>query len=57
LDTAFTSHSGKGYDPCLLLLFGSGNEDLFETIEEETGEKRTVFEKNEKSRKMQMRKE
>jgi hypothetical protein len=41
---------GEGYNPCLLLLFYSGKEDLFETIKEETGEKRTTFEKIEKSR-------
>jgi hypothetical protein len=40
-----------------LLLFDSGKEDLFETIEEKAGEKRTIFEKNEKSKKMETRKE
>jgi hypothetical protein len=41
----------------LLLLFGSGKKDLFETIEEKAGEKRTIFEKNEKSRKVKTWKE
>jgi hypothetical protein len=49
--TVFTSHLGEGYDPCLLLLLNSRKEDLFETMEEKAGEKRTIFEKNEKSRK------
>jgi hypothetical protein len=49
LDTAFTSHSGEGYDPCLLFQFDSGNEDLFEMIEEETG-RRERFLKRMKSR-------
>jgi hypothetical protein len=40
-----------------LSLFDSGKEDLFETIEEKAGEKRTIFEKNEKSRKMETWKE
>jgi len=40
-----------------LLLFDSGKEDLFETIEEKAGEKRTFFEKTEKSRKMETWKE
>jgi hypothetical protein len=57
LDAAFTSHLGEGYNSCLLLLFDSGKEDLFETIEEKAGEKRTIFEKNEKSRKMETWKE
>jgi hypothetical protein len=41
----------------MLLLFDSEKEDLLETIEEKTGEKRTIFEKNEKSRKMEAWKE
>jgi hypothetical protein len=40
-----------------LLLFNSGKEDLFETIEEKAGEKRTISEKNEKSKKMETWKE
>jgi hypothetical protein len=40
-----------------LLLFDSGKEDLFETIEEKAGEKRTIVEKNEKSREMETWKE
>jgi hypothetical protein len=48
---------GEGYNPCLLLLFDTGKEDLFETIYEKTGEKRTILEKNEKSRKMETWKE
>jgi hypothetical protein len=50
LDAAFTSHSGEGYNSCLLLLFDSGKEDSFG---EKAGEKRKIFEKNEKSRKME----
>jgi hypothetical protein len=55
--TVFTSHLGEGYNPCLLLLFDSGKEDLFETIGEKASEKGTIFEKNEKSRKMETWKE
>jgi hypothetical protein len=40
-----------------LLLFDSGKKDLFEKIEEKAGEKRTIFEKNEKPRKMETWKE
>jgi len=53
----FTSHLGEGYNPCSLLLFSSEKEDLLETIQEKTGEKRTIFEKNEKPRNMETRKE
>ena len=53
----WASHLGEGYNSCLLSLFDSGKEDLFETIEEKAGEKRTIFEKNEKSRKMETWKE
>jgi hypothetical protein len=56
-----TQHSlriqGIGYSSCLLLLFDSGKEDLLETIQEEAGEKRTIFEKNEKPKNMETRKE
>jgi hypothetical protein len=55
--TVFTSHLGEGYNPCLLLLFDSGKEGLFETIWEEAGEKRTILEKNEKSKNMETWKE
>lgn len=48
---------GKGYNPCLLLLFESGEEDLLETVQEKAGEKKTIFEKDEKSRKMETRSE
>jgi len=41
----------------LVLLFGSREEDLFETSQEKAGEERTIFEKNEKSRKMETWKE
>jgi hypothetical protein len=41
----------------LLLLFDSGKEDLLETIQEKTGEERTIFEENEKPRNMETRKE
>jgi len=40
-----------------LLLFSSEKEDLLETIQEKAGEKRTIFEKNEKPRNMETRKE
>jgi hypothetical protein len=53
----FASHLGEGYNPCLLLLFDSGKEDLLEAIQEKAGEKRTIFEKNEKSRNMETWKE
>jgi len=41
----------------MLLLFDSRKEDLLETIYEKAGEKGTILEKNEKSRKMETRKE
>lgn len=41
----------------LVLPFDSRREDLFETSQEKAGEKRTIFEKNEKSRKMETWKE
>jgi len=41
----------------MLLLFDSEREDLLETIEKKAGEKRTIFEKNEKSREMEAWKE
>jgi hypothetical protein len=40
-----------------LLLFDSGKEDLLETIQEKTGEERTIFEENEKPRNMETWKE
>jgi hypothetical protein len=46
-----------GYNSCLLLLFDSRKEDLLETIEKEAGEKRTIFEKNENSTKVETWKE
>jgi hypothetical protein len=52
-----SDYSGEGYNPCLLLLFDSKKEDLLETSEEEAGEKRTIFEKNEKSKNMETWKE
>jgi hypothetical protein len=55
--TAFTSHLGEGYNPCSLLLLSSEKEDLLETIQEKAGEKKTIFEKNEKPRNMETRKE
>jgi hypothetical protein len=45
---------GEGHNSCLLLLFDSGKEDLFG---EKAGEKKKIFEKNEKSRKMETWKE
>jgi hypothetical protein len=40
-----------------LLLFDSGKEDLLETIEKKAGEKRTILEKDEKSKNMETWKE
>jgi hypothetical protein len=40
-----------------LSLYNSEKEDLFETIQEKASEKGTIFEKNEKSRKMETWKE
>jgi hypothetical protein len=44
---------GEGYNPCLLLLFDSEKEDFFESIQEKASKKRTILEKNEKSKNME----
>ena len=40
-----------------MLVVNISGKDFFETIEEKAGEKRTIFEKNEKSKKMETWKE